>query len=137
MLGEDAEYTLGCSEWEPELPATIEDFDIRSEFNQRHREMFGGDDPVEDAATTFGVGQIMQQAIEKVGELDDEKINEALHELDTSTVFGYYRVDEAGKQKGKVMYVIQVQDGVRETLWPFKAATSILRFPTPPWDKRD
>ncbi|MEE9192579.1 MAG: amino acid ABC transporter substrate-binding protein [Candidatus Aerophobetes bacterium] len=137
VLGEDAEYTLGCSEWEPELPDTIEDFSIRAAFNQRHREMFGGEDPVEDAATTFGVGQIMQLAIEKVGELDDEKINEALHELDTSTVFGYYRVDEAGKQKGKVMYVIQVQDGVRETLWPFKAATSVLRFPTPPWDKRD
>lgn len=126
-LGDDAEYALGTTEWEPSL-SELPGFD---EFVEGYEERWN-EEPVEDVATAYGLAQVLQQAIEEVGSLDDEKINEALHTMEATTVFGKYAVDpETGMQTGKEMYVIQIQDGKREIVWPDDAATSDLRFPIP------
>lgn len=132
VLGEDAEYILGTTEWEPtftHLPGFQRFFDdYVAEY---------GEEPVEDVATAYGLCQVLQAAVEQVGEIDDEKIGEALRELETVTVFGTYNVDaETGAQKGKELFVIQIQEGKRVVVWPPEDAQGELRFPTPPWNER-
>jgi branched-chain amino acid transport system substrate-binding protein len=131
-LGADADYALGTTEWEPSL-TDLPGFD---EFVTGYEEDYG-EEPVEDVATAYGLAQILQMAIEEVGSLDDEAINDALHTMEATTVFGEYKVDpETGMQTGKAMYVIQIQDGKREIVWPEDFATAELIFPMPAWDER-
>lgn len=132
VLGADADYILGTTEWEPslvDLPGFQRFFDG---YMDAH-----GEEPVEDAATSYGLAQVLQTAIEQVGELDDDALNEALHTMETTTVFGRYAVDpETGMQTGKRIYAIQIQDGRREIVWPEEFATSELVFPAPAWNER-
>ena len=132
VLGKDAEYVLGTSEWEPtftHLPGFQRFYDAyMAEY---------GEEPVEDVATSYGVCQVLQAAIEEVGELDDAKIGEALRRLKAVTVFGTYNVDpQTGAQKGKELYVIQIQNGKRVVVWPEEDADGELIFPAPPWNRR-
>jgi len=132
VLGKDAEYVLGTSEWEPtftHLPGFQRFYDAyMAEY---------GEEPVEDVATAYGVCQVLQTAVEEVGELDDAKIGEALRNLETVTVFGTYNVDpQTGAQKGKELFVIQIQNGKRVVVWPEEDADGDLIFPAPPWNRR-
>ncbi len=132
VLGKDAEYILGTSEWEPtftHLPGFQRFYDdYMAEY---------GEEPIEDVATGYGVCQVLQAAVEKVGVLDDAKIGEALRTLETVTVFGTYSVDpETGAQKGKELFVIQIQNGKRVVVWPEEDADGELIFPAPSWNQR-
>lgn len=132
VLGEDAEYILGTTEWEPtftHLPGFQRFYDdYVAEY---------GEEPVEDVATAYGLCQVMQAAVEQVGRIDDQAIAEALRTLETTTVFGQYSVDpETGAQKGKKIFVIQIQEGRRVVIWPEGDAEGELIFPTPPWNQR-
>lgn len=131
-LGEDAEYILGTTEWEPSL-TELPGFDrFVQDYEAEHDE-----EPVEDVATAYGLAQVLQAAVEEAGELDDAKINTALRNLEMTTVFGTFKVDpETGMQTGKEIYVIQIQDGKREIVWPDSDKTSDLRFPMPAWSDR-
>lgn len=132
LLGSDAEYVFGTSEWEPSL-VHLPGF---REFYDRYVAKYG-EEPAEDVATAFGLAQVLQRAIEAAGVLDDERINEILHHMHTVTVFGTYKVDpETGRQIGKELYVIQIQDGQRKIVWPPEFATSEVWFPTPAWEAR-
>lgn len=132
VLGEDAEYILGTTEWEPSLV----DLPGYDRFVDGYREMFD-EEPVEDVATAYGLAQILQMAIEEVGEIDDEAINDALHTMEATTVFGKYSVDpDTGMQTGKRIYVLQIQNGERHIVWPEEFATAELIFPMPAWDER-
>jgi len=132
VLGKDAEYILGTTEWEPtftHLPG------FRRFYDDYIAEY--GEEPVEDVATSYGVCQVMQIAIKEVGELNDAKIANALRNMKTVTVFGTYKVDpETGAQKGKELFVIQIQNGKRVVIWPPEDAEGELIFPAPPWDQR-
>jgi branched-chain amino acid transport system substrate-binding protein len=132
VLGADAEYILGTTEWEPTmtyLPGFQRFYDdYMAEY---------GEEPVEDVATAYGLCQVLQTAVEQVGRIDDDAIAEALRTLETTTVFGTYNVDpETGAQKGKEMFVIQIQNGRRVVVWPEADAEGELIFPTPPWNRR-
>lgn len=132
VLGADAEYILGTTEWEPTmtyLPGFQRFYDdYMAEY---------GEEPVEDVATAYGLCQVLQAAVEDVGEIDDDAIAGALRTLETTTVFGAYNVDpETGAQKGKEMFVIQIQNGRRVVVWPEADAEGELIFPTPPWNRR-
>jgi branched-chain amino acid transport system substrate-binding protein len=132
LLGKDAEYVLGTTEWEP----TFTHLPGFKDFYDAYMKEYG-EEPVEDVATAYGIAEVLKKAIEKAGKIDDELINNALHTLDTTTVFGKYKVDPAtGRQTGKKLFVIQIQDGKRNVIWPEDEATSKLRFPAPAWNKR-
>ena len=132
LLGKNAEYVLGTTEWEPtftHLPG------FKAFYDAYMKEY--GEEPVEDVATAYGIAEVLKKAIEMAGRIDDEGINKALHTMETTTVFGKYKVDPAtGRQIGKKLFVIQIQDGKRQVIWPEAEATSKLRFPAPAWNKR-
>ncbi|MCP1727200.1 branched-chain amino acid transport system substrate-binding protein [Natronospira proteinivora] len=124
-LGADAEYHYGLSAWEPSLPNPgIDDFvkSYEARFDRR---------PSFHAAGGYGSCQLFAKAVEKAGTLDQDKVRDALLELETTTVFGPYAVDERGYQTANQGVFIQWQDGEKVVVWPSPLADSEARFPTP------
>ncbi len=129
-LGKDAEYVLGLSEWEPVLKLE----GVR-EFNERYRKAYSTT-PGYQSAGGFSGCQVLEAAVKKVGSLDRNKIRDALSTIEVSTIWGPYKVNEKGLQIGKRAYVVQIQNGERQIVWPEQHATAKLVYPTPEWGSR-
>ncbi len=75
------------------------------EFTNKYLEMFGGTlgDVPEDAANAFTAGQVLQQAIEEIGSIDNAALIEELHRGIYETVVGSLSFDETGAPQGSYM----------------------------------
>lgn len=118
--GSMAEGVFGPSQWEPDeripFPGTkkfIENF-----------KTFSGKMPSYHAGSTYAACQLYEEAINKIGSLDNEKIKNYIASLDTVTVIGRFKVDSKGKQVGHNPILIQWQDGKKEIVWPQVMQTS-------------
>jgi branched-chain amino acid transport system substrate-binding protein len=129
-LNDDADYVFGSSQWEPNLKLPGVD-----DFVKRY-EAIHGYGPGYHAAGGYGAGQVLEEAVNKAGSLDKEKLRNALVSLETTTVFGSYKVNETGIQIGKPAYMIQWLNGERELVLPSDVSTAEIKYPTPPWDNR-
>ena len=129
-LGPDAEGIMGNTQWEPSLNLPgVQDFAARYEKKYGHQ-------PGYHAAGGYGAGQILEAAVNAAESLDKDKLRTALLELDTTTVFGHYKVDQTGKQIGKPGYAIQWISGERHIVLPSEVATHEVVYPFKPWDER-
>lgn len=130
-LGAAAEYAYGLSAWEPSLPHPGVD-----DFVEAYQGEFGRT-PSFHAAGAYGACQLFMEAARRAGSLEPDAVREELLEMETTTVFGDYAVDERGYQTAHQGTIIQWQDGERAVVWPEDVAVAEPRFPTPPWDDRD
>ena len=130
-LGADADYVLGPSMWEP---------GISTEGNQEFVDAFEamhGREPAYQAALAYAGCQVLERAVTDTGDLDHEKLSEALAGLTMQTILpGEYRVDETGRQIGHIPLAIQWQDGEKVLVAPDDLANGELTLPTPAWDER-
>jgi branched-chain amino acid transport system substrate-binding protein len=71
----------------------------------KYVEKFGGSlgDIPEDAANAFTVGQVLQQAVEKIQSIDNTALIEELHRGTYKTIVGSLSFDEVGKPQGNYM----------------------------------
>lgn len=129
-LGKDAEFVLASDHWDPRMKTPG-----NAEFVARFAKKYGRE-PNYHAAGTYGGMQVLEAAVKKAGSLDQDRIRQALLELDTVTVFGRYRVNEAGAQIGKTGIIVQWQGGKKEVLWPADQTTASAMLPAPPWADR-
>lgn len=129
-LAKDAEYIYGSSQWEPSLKLPGVDT-----FVKKYMDAYGYE-PGYHAAGGYGSGQLLEAAVKKAGSLDKEKLRDALQTLETTTVFGAYKVDEKGLQTAKPGYMTQWQNGKRAIVGPKDAATAPAMYPTPNWKDR-
>ncbi len=130
-LGADAEYTYGLSAWEPSLPYPgIDEFvsAYEAEFDRA---------PSFHAAGGYGGCQLFMKAAEQAGSLDSHALRSELLEMETTTVFSDYAVDERGYQTANQGVFVQWQDGDKVVVWPEDVATHDARFPTPRWEDRE
>jgi ABC-type branched-subunit amino acid transport system substrate-binding protein len=67
-----------------------------AEFVKAYADKFKNEVPAEDAADAFAAAQVLQQAVEKVGSLDQTKIADWLHSNETSTILGPLSWDKTG-----------------------------------------
>ncbi|MCE9645941.1 MAG: amino acid ABC transporter substrate-binding protein [Chloroflexi bacterium] len=76
-----------------------------AEFVAKYVEMFGGamGDIPEDAANAFTVGQVLQQAVEKINSIDNAALISELHKGEYKTVVGPLSFDETGAPQGSYM----------------------------------
>lgn len=129
-LGQKSEYAYGLSAWEPGLPNPgIEDFveSYRSKFDT---------EPSFHAAGAYGSCRLFMEAARRAGNLDSDRLREVLLNLETTTIFSEYAVDERGYQTANKGLFIQWQDGEKVIVWPDELATGESRFPAPAWDER-
>lgn len=101
-----------------------------TEFVERYVDAFGGEttEIPEDAATAFSTGQVLGQAVEAIGSVDNTSLIEELQTGSFDTVVGPLSFDETGKPEGSYMilqwqgdqYVITAPDerAVDEPMWP-------------------
>jgi ABC-type branched-subunit amino acid transport system substrate-binding protein len=64
----------------------------------------------------YAAAQLTRRAVETAGTLEPEEVRDALFAMDTSTVFGPYRLDERGMQVGKEVPVVRYRHGLREVV---------------------
>lgn len=99
-LGPATEGIFSSISWFPEAK-TFQN----AEFAERYIQLFGGTlgDIPEDAANAFTVGQVLQQAVENTGSIDNATLIEELHRGNYDTVVGSLSFDEAGAPQGSYM----------------------------------
>jgi branched-chain amino acid transport system substrate-binding protein len=126
-LGSAADFSYGLSAWEPTLDNPgIERFvtDYQARFEMA---------PSFHAAGAYGSCQLFAKAVEHTGSLESDKLRQALLELETTTVFGPYAVDERGYQVANQGLTIQWQHGEKAIVWPSDKAQTQPWHPTPSW----
>lgn len=103
-------------------------------FVERYREMFD-EDPSEDPANGYTVGQIVAAAVEAVGDVEDqEALRDHVRATTFDTVVGPVGFDETGAPTGNHM-ILQWQEGETEIVFaPDDAAvTGEVIHPKPDW----
>jgi branched-chain amino acid transport system substrate-binding protein len=129
-LGPDAEGVMGNTQWEASLHVPgARDFVERYERTYSHQ-------PGYHAAGGYGAGQLLEAAVKKAQSLDKDALRKVLIALDTTTIFGRYKVDHTGKQIGKPAYAIQWIGGKRHIVLPADVATHEVVYPFKPWEDR-
>ncbi|WP_082590347.1 amino acid ABC transporter substrate-binding protein [Agromyces sp. Soil535] len=92
-----------------------------------------GTTPNDDASSSFAAAQILQTAVEAVGEIDQDGIAEWLHANTVETIAGPMSWDERGVPQGSLS-LAQWQDGRLVIVLPEDAAeTSSVVYPKPAW----
>jgi branched-chain amino acid transport system substrate-binding protein len=104
------------------------------EFLAAYRAKFDTDPP-EDAADGYAAAQVLQAAVEAVGEIDQDAIKDWLHENSVDTILGTLSWDETGAPE-QAFLLAQWQNGDEEIVLPEDAATSdTIVNPKPGWSK--
>ena len=134
-VGDSANYIIGPTQWEASMSWEDEYFGTAAEFAERYEKMWG-EPPTYQAAESTATALALQLAIEAAGTTDMDAVRQALYDLDVVTFYGPINFDETGKNVGKPMGTIQIQDGEILVVAPEEAAVAELQYPMPPWDER-
>ena len=128
-LGPATEGIFSSISWYPEVNEHQ-----NAEFTAKYIELFGGSlgDIPEDAANGFTVGQVLQQAVEKIGSIDNAALIEELHRGSYDTVVGTLSFDKVGAPQGSLM-LLQWQDDNFVIVGPQDRAETDPRPIKPDW----
>jgi len=132
IFGEAIEGVMGQAGYSPKLPYPSKP--TPKEFYDLYTDRWGVPPDFLNAALGFQGAQVMQQAIEKAGTLDPEKIKQVLDTEEFMTVYGPVKF-EGGLNVLRVGGVVQFQQGIGELVSPLDIATAELVIPKPPWPK--
>jgi branched-chain amino acid transport system substrate-binding protein len=116
----------------PNVPGAISN----SQFVQDFIAKFGGTagDISADSPEAYAAGQVLQQAVQKVGSLDNSKIISELHSGATFyTVQGLVKFDSTGQNTAGIVYVFQWQGGQVKAVYPPQQAVAQPEYPKPAW----
>ena len=98
-----------------------------AEFVAKYDEMFAGEPP-EDAADAFASGQVLQAAVEAVGDIEDQEgMAQWLRDNEVETILGPLSWNDDGSPTGEFL-IGQWQDGNAEIVLPPDAATSEIEI---------
>ena len=128
--GKDAEYAFGMSLYEAMLKTKDNAAFVR-DFKKRW-----GYEPGYYSACGWGGIKVLEEAVTKIGSTDQEKLRQALLNLETETPFGPFKVDATGAQIAKKGLIVQVLKGEREVVWPDELRSAKPVLPLPGWSER-
>lgn len=105
---------------------------LNAEFVAAYKKAYGGN-PAEDAADAFAAAQVLQAAVTKVGEIDQDTIRDWLHANRVETILGPLSWETTGEPKGRFL-LAQWQSGKVEVVGPPNLATTrTIVNPKPDW----
>lgn len=134
-VGDAANYIIGPTQWERTMSWQDSYFGTAEDFAERYEKMWG-EPPTYQAAESTATALALQLAIEQAGSMEMDAVREALFNLDETTFYGPINFDETGKNVGKPMGAIQIQDGNILVVAPEEAAVADLIYPMPAWEER-
>lgn len=134
-----AEGIFFTNSWEPRLnipavsgvPGSISN----AQFVQDFIATYGGtaDTISVDSGEAYSAGQVLQQAVEKVGSLDNAKIIAELHSDTFYTIQGKCKFDSTGQNTAGFVEVFQWQQGQVKLVYPASQAAAAPEYPKPNW----
>jgi len=130
LVGQEAERVLGLAPYEARA-ATAGNAAFAAAFSKRWSAQ-----PGLLAAQGYAAGLVLEAAVRRAGTLEQERLREAFHQLETATPLGPYKVDVNGVQLAARPAVVQIQRGRREIVWPDALATAQWQLPFPAWEGR-
>jgi branched-chain amino acid transport system substrate-binding protein len=99
-----------------------------AEFVAKYKEMFGTSEVPEDAADGYAAAQVMQAAVEAVGNIDDqEAMADWLRENEVDTILGKLSWNDDGSPTGEFL-IGQWQNGKPEIVLPPDVSTSEIEL---------
>jgi ABC-type branched-subunit amino acid transport system substrate-binding protein len=108
------------------------DTPVNADFVAAYQEQYG-QLPAEDAADAFAAAQVLQAAVEAVGEIDQTAIRDWLHSNSVETILGELSWDETGAPQ-QAFLLAQWQNGTSEIVAPEELATTdTIVAPKPDW----
>lgn len=128
---QSAEAIMVPNGWWPGLNAPQ-----NSTMVQAYLAKYGGtaDGISSDVAEAWSVGQVVQQAVEKNGSLDNSKLIQTLHSNTTfQSVQGAVKFDSTGQNTAASAYLFQWQTGKFIPVFPAGSASASPVFPKPAW----
>ena len=134
-MGADSNFILGASQWESTLAYEDPWFGSAADYAERYTEAYEVH-PSYQAAESTATALALHLAIEDAGTLDTDAVRQALLDMDVVTFYGPINFDETGKNAGKPMVTIQIQDGSIDIVAPVEAAVADVMWPAPPWTER-
>ena len=134
-VGNAANYIIGPTQWEASMSWQDDYFGTAADYAERYEGMWG-EPPSYQAAESTATALALQLAIENVGSIEMDAVRQGLFDLDVETFYGPINFDDTGKNAGKPMGAIQIQDGEIFVVAPEQAAVSDLQYPMPAWEDR-
>lgn len=129
--GKDGEYVIGMSLYEPVLKTKGND-----EFVKAFKAKYGYE-PGYYSGFGYAAVQVLEEAVKKTGDLDQDKLRDTLRTLEMDTVMGHHKVDpETGGQLGVQGLLVQIRNGKREIVYPEELKTADAVIPMPGWSER-
>jgi len=132
QLGERANGFIGPSQWEPDVSISRPDVgpDSNTALHILSLAATASGVPVDyPMAQAFAAGLIAQHCARESGAVEDESLRQTAANLDVTTFYGRFRIDEAGRQVGHSVGLVQRQDGRKVVVWPAEQAQSPVRYP--------
>ena len=131
-LGQLADGFIGPSQWEPATSIVQPDVGPNSGETLQILALAAAvaglpvDYPM---AQAFASGLVAGRCAQEAGSLQDEALRDAASALDFTTFYGRFRIDEAGRQVGHSVALVQRQEGRKVVVWPPEQAQSPVRYP--------
>jgi branched-chain amino acid transport system substrate-binding protein len=85
-----------------------------------------------DAAEAYSVGQVVEQAANRIGSVDNAKLIKALHQGQYDTIQGKMSFNAKGEPNGS-SFLVQWQKGQTVPVYPTAVAVAKPEFPKPNW----
>jgi branched-chain amino acid transport system substrate-binding protein len=129
-IGSTTEGIFSAVSWFPEANEYQ-----NADFAAKYVELFGGTlgEIPEDAANAFTVGQVLQQAVEKIQSIDNAALIEELHKGTYNTIVGPLSFDAVGAPQGNYMLVQWQGDNFVVVGPRDRAEKDPLQPPKPKW----
>ena len=121
-LGPLSEGVIGPSQWELESGCSPEAGPDSQWFVTHFKREFNIL-PNYTAAQSFAAGIILENCIERIGDVSNVELRQVVGQLDFQTFFGKFRIDpRTGRQIGHQVLLVQWQKGEKRVVWPLEAA---------------
>jgi branched-chain amino acid transport system substrate-binding protein len=115
-LGRLAEGVIGPSQWEPHVHEHPAVGPPSARFCSEFRRVFQRD-PGYVAAQAYALGIVIGECIRRAGGLDDRELLTAARQLDTTTLYGRFRLDPGTlRQVGHEILLVEWRDGQKHPL---------------------
>lgn len=130
-LGDDSNYLVEPIQWSKNMPWQDSVFGWTAVDYARMFEEEYGYEPDYHPPQSSAALMVYYHALEKAGTLDRQAVRDAIAESDIMTFYGPVRFDEKGKNIGKGMAVVQIQDQKPVVVYPASVAEAALVYPRP------
>ncbi len=129
-FGAAAEYTLCATQWAPTLSYKDDLFGSAADYDKAFQDKYGYAPPYQAAESSAAV-QVFVDAFQRAGDLDPQKVRDALAATDIMTFYGPIKFDDTGKNTAKPMALYQVLDGQYKIVAPSAFAEEKAIIPRP------